>query len=138
MRTAEEIKDYRKQHYWQNRDKYIKKAREWKLVNRSRATELGQISRDNNRSHLRELSKSWKRDPDACKKYRGKHPERYEAYKIFYNALRRGEIPKIEHCQNCNSTENIHAHHGDYGKPLDVVWLCSLCHGKTRRYACMA
>lgn len=28
----------------------------------------------------------------------------------------------------CGTTENIHAHHPDYNKPLETVGLCDPCH----------
>lgn len=29
-----------------------------------------------------------------------------------------------EGCKVCGTTETVEAHHEDYGKPLDVIWLC--------------
>lgn len=43
-------------------------------------------------------------------------------------AIRNGRLTKAEQCQRCDSTIEIQAHHADYSKPLDVIWLCRLCH----------
>jgi ribosomal protein S27AE len=40
--------------------------------------------------------------------------------------IKRG-ILKRQKCQNCNS-ETAQAHHLDYTKPKQVVWLCRKCH----------
>lgn len=38
---------------------------------------------------------------------------------------------KPTHCEKCGAEEyDIHAHHDDYAKPLDVRWLCRSCHIK--------
>lgn len=37
-----------------------------------------------------------------------------------------------EDCNNCWNTP-AEAHHEDYGKPLDVIWLCKICHEKEHR-----
>jgi hypothetical protein len=31
-------------------------------------------------------------------------------------------------CERCNTTQNVVAHHEDYNKPLDVMWLCKQHH----------
>jgi hypothetical protein len=46
------------------------------------------------------------------------------AYANVYK--RRGHIPP-EACFICMAT-GVEMHHEDYGKPLDVVWLCRPCH----------
>jgi transcriptional regulator with XRE-family HTH domain len=45
------------------------------------------------------------------------------AWKICLAAIERGELVR-QPCEKCGSTKRIHAHHEDYAKPLEVVWLC--------------
>ncbi len=61
------------------------------------------------------------------RKYRAENPEKYAAHIILNNQIRNGGIKK-EPCEKCNSTKNVHGHHKDYSKPLDVNWLCCACH----------
>ena len=60
--------------------------------------------------------------------YRKRWPERYKARTALANALREGKLRK-EPCEECGA-EQVHAHHDDYTKPLDVRWLCVICHTK--------
>jgi len=43
-------------------------------------------------------------------------------------AIARGELVRPEKCSICGEKGNVHAHHDDYDKPLDVRWVCSSCH----------
>jgi ribosomal protein S27AE len=43
------------------------------------------------------------------------------------NAICAGRL-KRQPCETCGSDWNIHGHHDDYLKPLDVRWLCASCH----------
>jgi hypothetical protein len=46
-----------------------------------------------------------------------------------YKALKKGQITKDEKCHVCKcKTEALNAHHIDYGKPLEVLWICDDCH----------
>ena len=40
-------------------------------------------------------------------------------------------VPKP--CEVCGIEKNIHAHHDDYDKPLEVRWLCALHHRELHR-----
>ena len=63
----------------------------------------------------------------ACKKchdvFRKRHvekyPERTKARRLARGAVRKGTLKK-EPCASCGSIENIHGHHDDYSKPLEV------------------
>jgi ribosomal protein S27AE len=60
------------------------------------------------------------------KRFRKKHPEKYAAYVAVQTAVRNGILIAMP-CEKCGSTPT-HAHHDDYSKPLDVRWLCAVCH----------
>lgn len=79
----------------------------------------------------REAEKQWsKNNPEKVKKYKKKYrevnPEKYKAHNIVNNAIRDGRLIKGV-CKICGA-KDTHAHHEDYGKPLDVIWLCPQCH----------
>lgn len=60
--------------------------------------------------------------------------ERQRCYAVLKGELRRGNVVKPSTCARCGGTgERIEAHHKDHAKPLDVEWLCSVCHGAERR-----
>ena len=46
-------------------------------------------------------------------------------------ALNAGVLTRPDHCSGCgcpDTERRIDAHHADYGRPLDVIWLCTRCH----------
>jgi Stc1 domain len=61
---------------------------------------------------------------ESSRLYRLRHPERIKAG----NAAQK--IPRDLHCKECGSTEQLHKHHPDYSKPMDVITVCQPCHEK--------
>lgn len=52
-------------------------------------------------------------------------------------AVLRGRIKRPDQCEQCGASprfkdgrSGIQAHHPDYNKPLEVMWLCQPCHHK--------
>lgn len=62
------------------------------------------------------------------KKYRKEYPLKYAASLLLKNAVRAGKIKKPKKCSQCNAEVRIMGHHNNYYKPLDVIWLCQICH----------
>lgn len=68
--------------------------------------------------------------------YRGGETQDDEAQNIVEYALRIGVLTRPEDCSECKGTPEpfadgrsaIQAHHIDYNKPLEVMWLCQPCH----------
>ena len=57
----------------------------------------------------------------AHKKYIELNPLRRAAHIAVTNALRDGKLQRLP-CFECGDIAE--AHHPDYGRPLDVIWLC--------------
>jgi hypothetical protein len=54
--------------------------------------------------------------------------ERNEAQLILAIARRVGFVASADACERCDSTHWVEAHHPDYSRPLDVIYLCRRCH----------
>ena len=68
---------------------------------------------------------TWNR---ASKKGRLLHPEKWNARYLVKRAIAKGIIVK-QPCFICGETD-VQAHHEDYSKPLEVIFLCRNCHYK--------
>jgi len=64
--------------------------------------------------------------PKRPAKRREGDPVKRKAQKSVYHALRRGDLVR-QPCEVCGKGP-AQAHHEDYGRPLDVRWLCRVCH----------
>jgi len=58
-----------------------------------------------------------------------------KVHNIFEEALEKGQLKRKRKCEICDEDGNfadgragVHAHHPDYNKPLEVIWLCYKCH----------
>ncbi len=60
-----------------------------------------------------------------------RYPERINAREIVNRAIKSGKLIPLNLCDECgeyNLKKDIEAHHEDYDKPLEVIWLCKDCH----------
>ena len=60
--------------------------------------------------------------------YKKKYPTAHKARAMVAKAIREGKLFR-EPCQICKE-ENVHAHHDDYAKPLNIRWLCAAHHSQ--------
>lgn len=64
---------------------------------------------------------------DAVNRWEEKNPEKRRAQDLAVYAVRKGLLIR-QPCFICGSTHNIHGHHENYDKPLEIIWLCSFHH----------
>lgn len=68
----------------------------------------------------------------AARTSRPETPEQRKAHLKVQNAIKRGRLVK-QPCERCGTIKNVQAHHEDYTKPLDVMWLCAKHHKERHR-----
>lgn len=64
----------------------------------------------------------------AVKRWEANHPERKRASTAVHNAIRDGKLIPWPVCAVPECSSKPEGHHPDYGRPLDVVWLCDAHH----------
>lgn len=62
----------------------------------------------------------------AQRRYYAKHRDRQRARGMVCGAIRRGQMSR-QACFFCNAA-NAEAHHFDYSRPFDILWVCAFHH----------
>ena len=89
-------------------------------------------NREKLRAYNRKYNKEWrsKYGYHNEKKTKRKFPIKERARKLLQYAVKYGMVEKLP-CKVCGI--NAQAHHDDYMKPLEVVWLCPVHHAQLHK-----
>ena len=113
----------------QMKDGFLNKCKECTKRDVRKNRQESENARAYDRRRYKENPKRREETHRRAREYRVLYPDRYKAHSKLGNAVRDGRIQKPKTCTRCGGKERrIEAHHPDYSKPLDVMWLCSVCH----------
>ena len=100
--------------YEKHKEGRLKRGREYYKENRAKVIKrIRKYYKDGRKEH----------NPDPAKE---------DARHKLHYAVKTGVIKRLS-CSVCDKP-NAHAHHEDYTKPLDVMWLCVQHHADRHRY----
>lgn len=114
---------------WQKRNPERQAAynKRWREENPERRAEHDKLYRERHRDSIGAKNKRWRKQ----------RPVQDHAWRTVDTAIRRGKLSKPPNCEDCGSKvedpRNLHAHHDDYSRPLEVEWLCRGCHAGRHR-----
>lgn len=97
-----------------------------KACRRKAQSKTRPLHRDAHNEYKREYRKAHS-SALYSREYVRSNPERAVAHNKVKYAVRLGTLTALP-CEICGTTTLVHAHHEDYSKPLDVIWLCPLHH----------
>jgi len=117
-KNGERYKEWRRKDYQENKEKYRERQRKYIESHKAHVNAKQRMWRTLNPEKVRENGRAWdKKTGSASNK--------------VHHAIKKGLIEK-EPCQICGRLPS-YAHHCDYNKPLDVMWLCRKCHTEWHR-----
>jgi hypothetical protein len=90
-----------------------------------------EYGKEMNRQRARQYAadpKNKKRIRARIRKYQKRNLLKSATKSAVWRAVRAGRLLKPTACSCCREKVIVYAHHEDYSKPLDVIWLCRQCH----------
>jgi len=132
--NAEKVLENSKRYREENREKCRKrclelyhkqpwKNKKWREENSEKQKQYQKKYREKNIKEVRERRSKSNREKRIHETPQG------VARKAVYMAIKRGDLERANNCQMCNKECKSEAHHGDYNKTLEVIWVCKPCHG---------
>jgi hypothetical protein len=58
--------------------------------------------------------------------WRNEDKRRTRCHNAVARAIKKGHLTRLD-CEKCGNNKSV-GHHEDYDKPLDIIWLCDICH----------
>lgn len=104
--------------------------------NRKNASERAMINNERNKARYKNNEDFKQNVRRTREKWLDENNHKRSAHLAVQSATRTGKIHKPSVCSCCgDSPETIYGHHWSYEESnwLDVMWLCSKCHGKEHR-----
>ena len=122
---------------YKNKEDYIRYHQEYRNKHKEEKKIFNKKYREGNLEKLNIYQKKYYREyyktflgrqvqRKSAKNQRIRNAEKIAARKKLAYEVEYGRIKKLP-CRDCGKLE-VHGHHEDYNKPLDVVWLCQNCH----------
>lgn len=107
---------YNRSYYEANKEKCKEQAKKYYAKNKQNVIARRRVYFEANKGKLRELNRIY------CETRK----EQRQTNAKVREALKYGRLTKNP-CEICGE-KKVQGHHPDYSKPLEVVWLCDLCH----------
>lgn len=112
QKNKDKVKNYHKEY-----------MRKWRELHSEEDKEFRRLYREGRKKRgLKYISLWAKNNPEK---------KRVQAYTQWL--IKSGKINRPSLCQKCNKENKIEAHHKDYQKPLNIIWLCRACHQKRHK-----
>lgn len=149
-KDREKNKKYAEEYRKKNREFLRQKAKETFWRDHEKRLQQGAKSYHKHKNEIAKRRKIKRITPEGRKKeaqrqrkWREKNKEKYinhvrkwqktnkikhNAHQMVHRAVERGFLIRKEYCERCNMKCKTEGHHEDYKKPLEVIWLCRLCH----------
>ena len=113
----------------------VKKATVWKKQNPDKVKEINHRGREGQSEYYRKWYKMGGRNRaenynQIILLWQKNHPKECKVHYEVKKAIRKGELAKPLNCILCGKKGKINAHHDDYNKPFEILWVCSSCHKK--------
>jgi hypothetical protein len=70
---------------------------------------------------------------NKTRRMRDDHQGMQKAHNAVARALAKGSLIRPDKCSRCEAVEYIQGHHDDYSKPMEIMWLCPLCHANRHK-----
>ena len=99
------------------------KSRAYRQVNPARCREICYAWRAAN------VGKTLQSRRISQKKYRQQNPKKMWCHHAVHRAVKSGRIKR----QDCWCGKEAQAHHEDYNKPYEIIWLCPMHHSELHR-----